>query len=167
MKRLFKREQGVLALLAMLVLLLSYYLQYVEELKPCPLCLMQRFMMFGLLFFSVGGVFLFTRRRGFVLIISELLLSLGGMVFAFRQLWLQSLPVADTGMCLPGIDAFMHKLPWQDVVHAFIWGGSTGCGEVDWTFAGLPMPAWSAVYFGLIGLVSVFFLIRLCKHDSI
>lgn len=167
MKRLFRIEQGMLALLAILVLLLSYYLQYVKNLEPCPLCLMQRFMMFGLLFFSLLGVLIFTRRRGVVLICSEICLALGGMVFAFRQLWLQSLPVADTGMCLPGITAFMHKLPWQDVVHAFIWGGSAGCGEVDWTFAGLSMPAWSAVYFGLIGLVSVLFLTRLCKHDRI
>lgn len=167
MKRLFKREQGVLALLAMLVLFLSYYLQYVEYLEPCPLCLMQRFMMFGLLFCSLGGVFLFTRRRGFVFIISELFLALGGMVFAFRQLWLQSLPVTDSGMCLPRIEAFMHKLPWQDIVHAFIWGGTTGCGEVDWTLAGFSMPAWSAVYFGLISLISMFFLIRLCKYDCI
>jgi|TARA_R110002126_G_scaffold110918_1_gene248412 disulfide bond formation protein DsbB len=167
MKRLFRIEQGILALLAMLVLMLSYYLQYVKDLEPCPLCLMQRFMMFGLLFFAIIGVFGYTRRRACVLILSELLLTAGGLLFALRQVWLQSLPVADTGMCLPGIEALIHKLPWQDVVHAFIWGGSTGCGEVDWTFAGFSMPAWSAVYFGMIGLVSVFFLIRLCKHDRI
>jgi protein dithiol:quinone oxidoreductase len=167
MKRLFRIEQIVLALLTMLALLVSFYLQYVKNLEPCPLCLMQRFMMFGILFFALIGMLKFTRRRACVLACFELLFAAGGIFFATRQLWLQSLPVAETGMCLPGIESLMDKLPWQDVVHAFIWGSSTGCGEVDWTFAGFSMPAWSVVYFGLIGLMSLFFLIGLCKHDRI
>ena len=167
MKGLFRMSQGVVALLTMLALLVSFYLQYAKGLEPCPLCLMQRFMMFGLLFFALIGMFAFVWRRACVLACVELLFSAGGLFFAARQLWLQSLPVAETGMCLPGIESLMHKLPWQDVIHAFVWGSSTGCGEVDWTFVGFSMPAWSVVYFGLIGFASVLFLIRLCKHDRI
>ena len=167
MKRLFRIEQIVLVLLTMLALLVSFYLQYIKDLEPCPLCLMQRFMMCGLLFLGLIGVFAFARRRARVLVCFELLFATGGIFFAARQLWLQSLPVAETGMCLPGIESLMHKLPWQDVIHAFVWGSSTGCGEVDWTFAGLSMPVWSVAYFGLIGLTSVLFLIGLCKHDRI
>jgi len=167
MKRLFRIEQRVIALLTMLVLLVSFYLQYGEGLAPCPLCLMQRFMMFGLLFLALRGLLGFAKRRACVLVCFELLFSAGGVFFAARQLWLQSLPAAETGMCLPGIESLMHKLPWQDVIHAFVWGSSTGCGEVDWTFLGFSMPAWSVVYFGLIGFTSLLFLIRLCKHDRI
>ena len=167
MKRLFRIEQSMLALLTMQVLVLSFYLQYVEGLEPCPLCLMQRFMMFGLLLVTCVGMFAFARRRACVLSCCELLFSAGGVFFAARQLWLQSLPVAETGMCLPGIESWMHKLPWQDVVHAFIWGSSTGCGDVSWTFAGFSMPAWSALYFSAIGCISLLFLIGLCKHDRI
>jgi len=167
MKRLFRTGQSLIALLTMVVLFVSFYLQYVKGLGPCPLCLMQRFMTFGLLFFCLMGMLAFTRRRACVLTCFELLFSAGGMFFSVRQLWLQSLPVAETGMCLPGIESFIHKLPWQDVVHTFVWGNSTGCGDASWTFAGFSMPAWSAFYFGFIGLMSVLFLMGLCKHDRI
>lgn len=167
MKRAFRIEQSMMTLLTMLALCASFYLQYVKGLEPCPLCLMQRLMMFGILFFTLRGLLGFTKRRSCVLVCLELLFAVGGLFFAVRQLWLQSLPVAETGMCLPGIETLVHKLPWQDIVHAFIWGSSTGCGEVDWVFLGFSMPAWSVVYFGLIGLASLFVLIRLCKHDGI
>jgi len=152
-------------LLALLALLVSFYLQYAKGLEPCPLCLMQRLMMFGIFLLAFMGVFIFTERRAYGLIFSELLLTTGGLFFALRQLWLQHLSVPETGMCLPGIESLMHKLPWQDVVHVFVWGSSTGCGEIDWVFAGGSMPAWSAAYFGLIGVINGLFLIRLCKHD--
>ena len=167
MKRFFSIGQRVCMLLTMLALFVSFELQYVKNLEPCPLCFMQRVMMFGILSVALIGILGFTRRRAGFLIAAELLFTSGGIFFALRQLWLQSLPVVETGMCLPGIEALMDKLPWQDVVHIFIWGSSTGCGEVDWTFAGLSMPAWSAVYFGVIGLINVLFLIRLCQHDRI
>ena len=102
MKRLFKIEQSMITLLTMLVLLVSFYLQYAVGLEPCPLCLMQRFMMFGLLFVALRGLLGFAKRRACVLACFELLFASGGVFFAARQLWLQSLPAADTGMCLPG-----------------------------------------------------------------
>lgn len=167
MKCLFRRGQSVLLLLTTLALCVSFYLQYVKDLEPCPLCLMQRFMMFGMLFFALRGILGFAWRRACVLVCLEGLFAVGGLFFSVRQLWLQSLPAADTGMCLPGIESLIDKLPWQDVVHIFVWGRSASCGEVDWTFAGFSMPAWSFVYFGLIGVLSVFLLIGLCKHDRI
>ena len=167
MKRLFRVGQSVIALLTVLVLFVSFYLQYAKDLAPCPLCLMQRGMMFGLLFFALMGLLAFTRRRARGLVFFELLVASGGLFFASRQLWLQAQPPADTGMCLPGIELLIHKLPWQDLLHTFAWGGRTGCGEVDWTFAGLSMPAWSAFYFSMMGLIALFFLIGLFRNDSV
>lgn len=157
----------MIALLSILVLAVSFYVQYAVGLAPCPLCLMQRFMMFALLFVALRGLLGFTKRRACVLGCFQLLFSSGGLFFAARQLWLQSLPSTETGMCLPGIESLMHKLPWQDIVHVFIWGGSSSCGEVDWAFVGFSMPAWSAVYFGLMVLMSLFVLVRLLKHGRI
>ena len=146
--------QGLTVLIAGLVLLISFYLQYTEALEPCPLCLMQRGMT-GLIFLVAGfGFFALKLSRRCVLLGLEALFAMSGAFFALRQLWLQSLPVPDTGMCLPGIELLLHKLPWDEIIHAFVWGTSTGCGDVSWLFLGFSMAAWSLLYFSvMIGIV--------------
>jgi protein dithiol:quinone oxidoreductase len=143
----------------------SFYLQYIEALSPCPLCLMQRGMTVLILCFSFLGMFSSKppRRRMIVGLVS--FFAFAGAFFAVRQLWLQSLPVVDTGMCLPGIETLIYKLPWHEVLHAFVWGGSTGCGEITWTFVGLSMAAWSLMYFSLIGIFDLFLGVK-CLRDE-
>lgn len=167
MKPVFRQAQAGIFLTTSLVLLTAFYLQYIEALEPCPLCLMQRGMMFGLLFFAFLGCFLKARRGLCVLAGFELVMASGGVFFALRQLWLQSLPVADTGMCLPGVELLIHRLPWHEVLQAFLWGGTTGCGEVSWTFGGLSMAAWSAFYFGVMGVLSLVLLVRLVRYERV
>ena len=71
----------------------GYYLQYVEGLEPCPLCITQRFFLFtsgclGLIAWlhnpSALGTKLYSATGS--------LLAVAGAGFASRQLYLQSLP---------------------------------------------------------------------------
>lgn len=148
-----------------LVLGVSLYLQYTEALLPCPLCLMQR----GMTVLILGAAFLsmFLRRLRFARVSVALVIFFAGagVFFAARQLWLQSLPPNDTGMCLPGIEMLIHRLPWHEVLHAFVWGGSTGCGEVSWQFLGFSMAAWSLMYFSLIGIFELFLGVKYLRDE--
>jgi protein dithiol:quinone oxidoreductase len=165
MKRLFRLGHVVIFLITLGVLLTSYYLQYADELQPCPLCLMQRGMTFGILFFALLGIFFHARKGRCGMAWGVFVFALGGIFFASRQLWLQALPPAETGMCLPGVEMLIHRLPWHEVVHAFVWGSSSGCGEVSWTFVHLSMAAWSALYFALMGVMSLFLMIKCYRYD--
>jgi disulfide bond formation protein DsbB len=142
------------------VLIISFYLQYIEALRPCPLCLMQRGMMIFIFLLACLGLFMVKR----FLLAFELFFALAGGFFALRQLWLQSLPVPDTGMCLPGVEMLIHKLPWHEVLHTFVWG-SAHCGEIAWTFLHLSMAAWSLVFFSLIGILSVFLGVKYPRDE--
>jgi protein dithiol:quinone oxidoreductase len=145
-----------------LILIISFYLQYIEALLPCPLCLMQRGMMIFIFLCALRGIFRVQRcLLGF-----ELLFSWVGAFFALRQLWLQSLPVEDTGMCLPGVELFLHKLPWNEVLHTFVWG-SARCGEIAWTFAGISMAAWSLMFFSGVGILSVLLGVKYSRNEGI
>ncbi len=159
----FRKLQGLMLGITGVVVILSFYLQYIEALRPCPLCLMQRSMMCLIFLSALIGVFVVKRA----LLVFELLFVAGGAFFASRQLWLQSLPPTDTGMCLPGVDVLIDKLPWHEVLHVFVWGAKTSCAEVSWTFLSFSMAAWSLLYFSLIGILSVFLGIKYVRNERV
>lgn len=155
MKNMLHRQsiQMVIIVVTAMVLCMAFYLQYMDELIPCPLCMMQRVMMIAL--FLICAVALFMKKRcvqtGLMSLMSVFVLA--GVIFAARQLYLESLPVPDTGMCLPGIEAVISKLPWDELIHAFVWGSKTSCGEISWTFLNFSMAAWSLLYFIFMALL--------------
>src|SRR5262245_48879706 len=71
----------------------AYYLQYVQGLQPCPLCLVQRgffyLMLAGFLVAAVHG----PGKVGAIIYSALIFLfAAGGAATASRQVWLQSLP---------------------------------------------------------------------------
>ncbi|WP_133128286.1 disulfide bond formation protein B [Legionella nagasakiensis] len=145
-KRNYRSIQATLLLLTVVVVGSSFYFQYVVGLQPCPLCLMQRLCAFLLGMFCLMGMCLSTLKRGRLVALLQMFFAAGGLFFATRQLWLQSLPAEQTPACLPGLEVLIRYFPWQDVAHALFWG-SGDCAEVSWRWLGLSMPAWAALYF--------------------
>lgn len=129
----------------------AFYLEYVRGLEPCPLCITQRVMFLG-----VGLVSLIAflhnpatiGRRFYGLLIS--LWAIGGLYFAGRQLWLQSLPADEVPACGPGISYMLDAFPVSEVIKTLLTGDGN-CAEVQWTLMGLSIPGWAAV--GFVGLI--------------
>ncbi|KTD59949.1 disulfide bond formation protein B [Legionella shakespearei] len=150
----YRKIQSVLAMVTVVVLLSSFYLQYSVGLQPCPLCLMQRICVFLLL--GLMGLSLGTLRKAHIVSLIQVIIATAGLFFASRHLWLQSLPSGQAPACMPGLDVLIHYFPWQTVLHALLWGAGD-CAEVDWSMWGISMPGWSALYF-LFMIVSGLFL---------
>jgi disulfide bond formation protein DsbB len=129
------------------------YVQHVDFLDPCPLCVLQRlaFIWIGamaLLAFihnpGKGGRWLYT-----------ILLTLGGVVgsvIAGRHVWLQSLPADEVPECGMGLNYMLETMPFAEVLSQVFYG-SGECAEIDWTLLGISMPGWTLVWF--IGLTVV------------
>lgn len=150
----YKRWQILLTFLSLFVLASSFYFQYVKGLQPCPLCLMQRLCVFLLFMFCFMGVAVRSLKAGKVIAWLQFFTAAGGLFFAGRQLWLQSLPAGQMPSCMPGIDVLIRYFPWKDVFRTLLWG--TGeCADNSWQWLGLSMPAWSALYFLFLLLASV------------
>lgn len=150
----YRRWQILLTLLSLFVLASSIYFQYVKGLQPCPLCLMQRLCVLLLFMFCFIGVAVQSLRGGKIVAWLQFVAAAGGLFFAGRQLWLQSLPAGQTPACMPGLDILIHYFPWQDVLRTLLWG--TGeCADNSWQWLGLSMPAWSALYFLFLLLASL------------
>jgi disulfide bond formation protein DsbB len=140
----------------LLVLLFSFYSQYVLDLQPCPLCLMQRLCVFILL--GIMSLHLRSIKRARVLSLAHLFIAAAGLFFALRHLWLQSLPEGSAPACMPGLDILVAYFPWQEVARALLWG-SGDCAEHNWSMLGLSMPGWSALYFVFMVIMGLFLLV--------
>jgi disulfide bond formation protein DsbB len=151
--------QTILLTLSIVVLSASFYLQYAKGLEPCPLCLMQRICVM-LLLVSTFFYFYLKPIPWKKLIWGQGIITFLGLYFALRQLWLLSLPGHAVPACLPGLSVLFHYFPWQDTLHALLWG--TGdCTEIRATWLGLSLPAWSTLYFlgtGFLILLTFFSL---------
>lgn len=129
----------------------ALYTQLYGGLEPCPLCIFQRvaFAALGLVFLlgglhapqGAGG------RRAWGVV--ALLPALVGLGIAGRHVWLQHLPADQVPACGPGLDYMLEAMPLTGVIGKVL-TGSGECANVDWSFLGLSMPAWSLVWFVLL-----------------
>lgn len=152
-KPVYRNIQNLLLLVSIFVLTSALYFEYGKGLQPCPLCLMQRFCTFLFGFFCLTGLCLSSLRRARRVAVFQMVFALGGLYFASRQIWLQSLPVDQTAACMPNLDMLMHYFSKTQVLTALFWG--TGdCAEASGGFLGVSIPVWSVIYFIIMFLVS-------------
>jgi protein dithiol:quinone oxidoreductase len=153
-KLTLRRIQNFNTLLTLFILFASFYFEYVLNLTPCPLCIMQRICVFLLL--AIMGLSLQTLKRAHLIALSQIFIAGAGLYFALRQLWLASLPPGNAPACMPGLDVLLHYFPWQTVVKA-LFLGTGDCGAVNWRMLGISMPGWCALYFLFIMIMGSLF----------
>jgi disulfide bond formation protein DsbB len=135
------------ALACALLLGYGYYLQYGKGLEPCPLCLLQRGFFYAVLaVFAVAAI----HARGKIVYASlAALLAAGGIAAAGRQVWLQHLPPDQVPQCGPDLFFMLENFPLSRTLKTLI-SGTGECAVVDWTFLGLSIAEWSAVWFAAL-----------------
>ena len=133
----------------------AYGLSYVAGLTPCILCTVQRGVLIALsLCFVVSS---FTLARVIAMLITGLALSLVsiGLLSSARQVYLQWFADKnDLLSCGPDLTALITYFPWRDAL-VQIFKGSSHCADIQWTFLGLSIPAWSLVIFIIIAVLNV------------
>ncbi len=137
------------------LLAVAFYMEHVMLLEPCPLCWLQRFAFMGVALVgliallhnpgNIGG-----RIYGFFLMLTAGI----GAALAGRQLWLQSLPEDQVPACGTSIDYMLEVFPLMEVL-AMAVRGTGDCAKVVWTFLGLSIPGWTAIFFTLIILAGL------------
>jgi disulfide bond formation protein DsbB len=147
-------------LLCAAMLGIAGYFQLIDNLEPCPLCILQRVSTL-----SVGSVLLLAvlhnpknigiRIYGFV---AGLLALLGASISA-RHLWLQSLPEDQVPSCGPGLSFMLDNFPLGDTLNMVL-RGSGECAEVLWRFIGISIPGWTLLAFIVLATLSLSSLFR-------
>jgi protein dithiol:quinone oxidoreductase len=135
----------------------AFYLQYVKELEPCPMCWFQRIALLAMAFvFLIGAVFRTETRGALWLAIGTLVTGGVGIALAARHLYIQSLPADQLPSCGMGITYMLESMPFLDVFARAL-KGSVECNKID-LILGLPIPAWNLVFF-VLAVIAAFLLI--------
>ncbi|WP_018718155.1 disulfide bond formation protein B [Arhodomonas aquaeolei] len=136
------------------LLAFAVYLEYVQGLEPCPLCIFQRiaFVALGLVLL-VAGLHAPRRWGGRVYAVLALLAAALGVGLALRQLWLQSLPPDQVPACGPGLGYMLETFPLTQALQMVL-TGSGECAQVD-RFLGVSIPVWTLAAFVLVGVGGV------------
>lgn len=139
--------------------LLAYaqYLQYVEGLLPCPLCVAQR-LAYWLLGLTALLAFLHNPRiigrRFYGFLMSAF--AFAGAAIAARHAWLIRYPESFECGISPE-EAFLNALPiaewWPGMFEA-----NGDCANVDWKLLSLTIPDWSLIAFVALGILALYTL---------
>ena len=123
------------------------YLQFALNLKPCVLCVMQRFCFIGVaIIFFLASIHK-TKSWGHKIYCLLAFIICGfGLYFGGRHMWLQHLPPSKVGSCGPGFNYLINNLPLSESIK-ILFLGSGDCGKVLWRFLGLSIAGWGLLWF--------------------
>jgi len=132
----------------------ALFAQYVWAMIPCPLCIFQRigFMAMGL-FFLLGAIHAPRGGTRWIYTGGVLLGAAWGIAVAGRHLWIQSLPPDQVPSCGGDLGYLMGTFPFAKVLK-LVFTGSGECAKVE-PILGLPMPAWSLLWFVVLAIGAV------------
>jgi disulfide bond formation protein DsbB len=139
----------------------ALYLQYGQDLEPCPLCVLQRACVI-----AMGVVFLVAAFQNpgssgaTVYALLQLVIGGAGAALATRQVWLQSLPKDQVPACGMSLNYMLDTLPFTDVLNK-VFEGSGECAEKGWEFLRLSIAGWTLVFF--VAMIAVTF--ALARRD--
>jgi disulfide bond formation protein DsbB len=158
----------VMALLPVLLLIVGLYLQHVVGLEPCPMCIVQRYLMCLIALVGALGA---SRKAWLSHLVSWaalLLLSISGAYVAARQSWLQWYP-PEVVSCGRDFYGMIETFPLKRAIPMIFKGGGD-CSNVDWTFLGGSIANWSFVAFvgfALASLIALALMLAARKSDAL
>lgn len=149
---------AMLLLACVVILGFALYLQHVVGLEPCPMCIVQRYAMIGVLVLGLLG---WRLRKALPLALLGVLLVLMagfGAFVAARQSWLQWYP-PEVVSCGRDFYGMIENFPIGRAI-PMIFKGSGDCTAIDWTFLGGTIANWSFVWFTGFALASLLIVLQ-------
>ncbi len=133
----------------------ALYEQYVVGLEACPLCIFQRVALIALgIVFGIAALHAprGAGARGYA--VAGVLVAAVGFGIAAWHVRMQHLPADQVPSCGPGLSYMMDAFPLAEWIK-MVFTGSGECANVNWSFLGLSMPAWVAIWFVGLGALVV------------
>lgn len=164
----YRSLAGLLTLASIVGMAFAYlYLQGVQKLDPCPLCIFQRV---GLIIMGVFSALAFllnpkSRWLRITLMSGALLGILWSIGVAIRHIWIQHLPPDQVPSCGPGLNYWLDTLPIAQVITE-VFKGSGECAVIDWTFLGFSIPQLSLAFFTVLLFLIITALVQAAKSFS-
>ena len=147
----------MVSLVCLALLSFGLYLQHGVGLEPCPMCIVQRYLMVLMALVAAVGAVISALRVQLVALALTAVLSAAGAFVAARQSWLQWFP-PEVYSCGRDFYGMIETFPLKRAI-PMIFRGSGDCTKIDWTLLGLSIANWSFLAFLAMGLVCVGLLV--------
>jgi disulfide bond formation protein DsbB len=153
-----QKQQIIIGLALLLASVGAWYFQVVLGLQPCPMCIVQRYILITMIGVWCLGWFLPDRwyRIGYSPFLG-LVGVLGGFVAA-KQSWLQWYP-PKTVSCGRDFYGIIENFPIRDAFPMLL-RGTGDCSKVDWSLFGLSIANYSFLFFAAL---AAWMLFTVCK----
>lgn len=140
-----RRTLALIAAVCVALLAFGMYLQHVQGLEPCPMCIVQRYAL--VLVAVSAGLASLRGSKGWWKSFGLLALAASGFgaFVAARQSWLQWYP-PEFASCGRDFYGMIENYPISRSI-PMIFRGSGDCTAIDWTFLGGSIANWSFICF--------------------
>jgi len=144
------------ALVSFALLGVALYLQHVENMLPCPLCIIQRyaFAAIGMICLAFAILPRGATKTGAYL---GVLAALGGAGVAGWHLWVKAHPTVSCG--IDPLETSLNKVPTAQLM-PFLFKADGLCTTEYEPIFGLSIPQWSLTWFAIIGIVLIWAALR-------
>jgi disulfide bond formation protein DsbB len=132
----------------------ALYLQHVDHLLPCPLCVIQRYLFLAIALCCLAGAAGGQPRIGAGL---GLLGALAGLGVVGKHLWVLAHPGLSCG--IDPMETALNKIPSATMM-PWLFRADGLCEDALDTVLGLSIPQWSAVWFALLAGALGYLLLR-------
>ncbi len=135
----------------------AFYLQFVENEAPCPLCILQRYAHLFIGLFALIGAIVRHRRLNLALHMLTLLATVGGIAAAARHIWLLKHPFFSCGFDV--LRPIVDNLPLAWILPS-AFTVSRLCEVPYVPILGLSLSSWSLIgYLSILVLISISFFL--------
>lgn len=131
----------------------ALYLQHTLGMRPCPLCVIQRYLFIAVGLACLIGAAAKRVRAGAAV---ALVAALGGLGVAIRHLYVVANPGFSCG--IDPMETMLNKIPTATLLPGVF--RADGLCEAAEIWAGLSIPHWSAVWFSLLWIALAGVLLR-------
>jgi disulfide bond formation protein DsbB len=132
----------------------ALYLQHVNGLLPCPLCVIQRYLFLVIALCCAIGAFANKPKAGAAL---GLVGALGGLGVVGKHLWVLAHPGLSCG--IDPMETVLNKIPSATML-PWLFHADGLCEDARDTLLGLSIPQWSALWFVLLAGALIYLLVR-------
>ena len=130
----------------------ALYLQHVQNMMPCPLCVIQRYLFLAVALCCLIGASKPKFGAGL-----GVLAALGGLGVAGKHMYILAHPGFSCG--IDPMETMLNKIPTATAL-PWLFRADGLCENAVDTLFGLSIPAWSAVWFAILTVMLVWVLAR-------
>ena len=136
------------------LIIAALYLQHVQQLLPCPLCVIQRYLFLAIALCCTVGAYGARPRLGAGL---GLLGALAGLGVVGKHLWVLAHPGLSCG--IDPLETALNKIPTATAL-PWLFRADGLCEDARDTLLGLSIPQWSALWFVLLAGALAYLMLR-------